>query len=386
MKRDTRDRPVRVSDLTGALGRRAPYDYAEEWDNVGLLAGNSSDAVTGVVTAINLGPEALEAAKKSGANVVVCHHPPIFKPVSRITAASSPYLYESVRRGLSVVALHTNFDLASEALSRELSGRLGLQFKGFLAPRGGGETPRSLRLGKLITYVPSTALDRVRLAVCAAGAGTIGNYTECSFSWAGEGTFCGGEGSSPAVGKAGRLEKVEERRLEIVFPWKILDEVVAAARRAHPYEEMAYDVLRLEQPSAAGIGYGFLSSPDQSTKLVFKKLLESVKDAFKLRTVNVSGPGLSDPGMRVKSVAFSPGSGSSFIGAASAKGADVYVCGEAGYHQMLDARSKGLTLVTLGHSYSERFFVETVSEWCESILPRASGRVEKVFEAIHDVV
>lgn len=392
MKSQKRDRKTIVGDLVGALGRRAPYDFAEEWDNVGFLAGDAADVVTGVIVSVNLGPEALAAAERAGANVIVCHHPPIFKPVSKLTRSSAPHLYEAVRRGLSVIAMHTNFDLSSETMNAELATRLGFKMTGALAPRGGSELPRSIRLGKFITYVPADKLDQVREAACSAGAGQIGNYSQCSFSCEGEGTFLGGEGSDPAVGIAGRLERVKERKLEVIFPWKRLTEVVASARKAHPYEEMAYDVLELAQPQRA-IGYGFCaelpvpakdSGKGAARHLAFHKLLDNVKQTFQLRTVTVSGPGLNTPDHKVGRIAFSPGAGSSFIGAACAKGVDVYICGEVGYHQMLDARTRGLTLVILGHSYSERFFVETVADWCRECV--AGQPVKKVFETIHEMV
>jgi dinuclear metal center YbgI/SA1388 family protein len=374
-----------VGELACTLAGRAPFDFAEDWDNVGLLAGDSDEELRGIVVAVNLGPEALAAAAKARANVVVCHHPPIFKPVSKITKASSPFLHEAIRSGLNVIALHTNFDLASEKLSRELAKRLGFEFDGFLAGRGGG-TPGSVRQGKFITYVPKDALSKVREAVCAIGAGRIGDYTQCSFSWEGEGTFLGGAGSSPTIGKAGRLENARERRLEVVFPWNKLDGVIAAARAAHPYEEMAFDILELAQPSQT-IGYGFVGSASEAAGLgrsaafAFHKVLDSVKQTFQLQTVTVAGPGLSNSGMKVRKIAFSPGSGSAFVSDASARGADVYVCGEVGYHQMLEARQRGLTLVMLGHSYSEKFFVETAADWCEPF-----GSVKKVFETVHDTV
>lgn len=368
---------VSIGDLVGVLGRKAPFDFAEEWDNVGFLAGDPADELKGVVVAVNLGPEALKAAENAGANAIVCHHPPIFKPVTKLTKTSSPYVYEAIRRGYAVIALHTNFDLAANEVAETIAARLGVKIVDFLALRGGGELPRSLKQGKFITYVPEDSLDQVREAVCKAGAGRIGDYTQCSFSSEGEGTFLGGSQSNPTVGKAGRLERAKERRLEVLFPWKNLEQVVAAARAVHPYEEMAFDVIALANADRP-IGYGFIGE-DQSTNLTFQRLLEGAKQTFQLRDVMVAGPALSDSQMKVKRVAFSPGSGSSFVSTAAAKGVDVYLCGEIGYHQMLEARQKGLTLMILGHSYSERFFVEIVSKWCESL-----GATTKVFETIHE--
>lgn len=379
-----KDKKHTVGELTGTLGRKAPFDLAEEWDNVGFLAGRAEDEITGIIAAVNLGPEALAAAEESGANVIVCHHPPIFKPISKLTSASSPYLYEAVRRGISVIAMHTNFDLSSEEMNRGLAEKLGFKFCGFLAPRGGTNTPKSIKQGKFMTYVPADKIAQVREAIWKTGAGKVGHYKHCSFSFEGEGTFFGNEATNPKTGQSGRLETVAERRLEVIFPWKLCADVIEAARSAHPYEEMAYDVVELSNPTRIP-GYGFVADfrGETGSHLTFPKLLDGVKQAFKLQTMTVSGPGLSDGNLpsgelKVRRLAFSPGSGSAFVNSAAAKGVDVYVCGEVGYHQMIEARQKGLTLVVLGHSYSERFFVETVSEWCAAL-----GPVTKVFEVIH---
>ena len=379
----------KVSDLAGFLGKLAPLDLAESWDNVGLIAGDPGEAVRGVVVAIDLGEAALADAERMGANVVVCHHPPIFKPALRLTKATHPFLYEAIRRGIGVIALHTNFDLSSEELSRKLCDRLGFEFQGFLAKRQGDPDVPSQALGKFMTYAPAQDLDVIREALAKAGAGQIGEYSQCSFSVEGEGTFLGSQKSNPIKGKRGQLEKTAERRLEMVFPWKRRSEVVTAARKAHPYDEMAYDILKLAQTKRE-IGYGLVGTggSQDSTKLVFHKFLESVKETFALCSLTVAGPGMENPQMAVRKMAFSPGSGSAFVGAAAAKGVDVYVCGELGYHQILEARQKGLTVVVLGHGNSERFFVETVSDWAGNFFREfgvKAGNVGKIFETVHGV-
>ena len=289
-----------------------------------------------------------------------------------MTKASHPYLFEALCAGVSVIALHTNHDLASRDTNLRIASALGVRVEGALTGRGERERPVSNTLGKFIAYVPAEKLSAVREAVAAAGAGVIGAYSQCSFAWEGEGTFLGGEGSNPAVGRAGALEKAAEHRLEMVFPWKSLEKVVAAARLAHPYEEMAYDILRLEQ-DARPLGYGFVGKIE--TKISFSALIQSVKSLFTLGTVTVVKNQNSPDAM--KKIAFSPGSGSSFIGSAIAQGVDAYICGEVGYHQMLDAKRAGMGLIVLGHSYSERFFMETVAAWSEGL-----GPVTQVFETI----
>lgn len=374
-----------VSDLVGALSKKAPFDLAEDWDNVGLLAGNPSARVTGVVVAINLGPESLEKAKAQKANVIVCHHPPIFKAVLKLTKASAPYVFEAIQNDIAVIALHTNYDLASQQTSRKIGEALGFSFEGFLSSRSGAHFPKSQKLGKFVTYVPQDHFEAVRKAVCKVGAGSIGNYSDCSFSWDGEGTFQPLPGANPTIGKVGKLERVAERRLEVVFPWPLYSKVLQAAKAAHPYEAMAFDMIELAQ-TASDRGYGFVGTSKSS--LIFHKLVDGAKQTFALRSLTIVGPGLENPKMEVRKIAFSPGSGSAFIASAAAKGCDAYVCGEVGYHQMLEARQRNLTLVLLGHSYSERFFMETVSGWCKEALSstEAERSIETVFEVIHQTL
>jgi dinuclear metal center YbgI/SA1388 family protein len=369
----------RVSEVVGHLKRRAPFDLAETWDNVGLLVGDPNDVVKGVVCAVNLGQESLEVAERVGASLIVCHHPPIFKPLSRVTASSHPFLYRALRNGMSVVALHTNFDLSSEELSRAMARDLGAQYVGPLAPRGGGQNsdhPASIGMGKFVTYLPEENLDQMRAALSTAGAGKIGHYSSCSFSWAGQGTFIGGEGSAPVVGQKGKLEKVNEMRLEMVFPWAIREKIIEAARKAHPYEEMAYDVIELAQ-AARVVGYGFVA--DFEKPLAMEEFSACVKKYFDVKTI--TGVAMANPNGYVKRMAFSPGSGSGFVSAAIAKGVDAYVCGEVGYHHMLDAKREGMHLLILGHSYSEKYFVETTAQWITKDTDGAVG-VEKVYEVV----
>ena len=376
----------RVSDLIKFFEKRAPFKLAEDWDKVGLIAGSARAEVAGVIAAVNLGPESIELALKKKANVIVCHHPPIFKQIKKLTAQTHPWLFLAIQKNIHVIALHTNFDLASEKLNQILAEKLGVKWVGPLQEASSQNASLTNHLGKFITYVPEKHAAKVLQALWKAGAGKIGDYENCSFSLSGEGSFLAKSGAKPAVGKVGKLEKVLERRLEVIFPMKTMRKVVDAARQAHPYEEMAYEVYAIVQPEKE-IGYGFVGEFKQ--EINFSKLLVSVKKAFQLTTLTVAGPGLDERKLSVSRLAFSPGAGSSFVSAAVAKGVNVYICGELGYHQILEARTRGLTVVMLGHSYSERFFVKTVFEWIQDWAREtkiADSKVDKVFERIHDVV
>ncbi|MGE4232386.1 MAG: Nif3-like dinuclear metal center hexameric protein [Bacteriovoracia bacterium] len=349
---------MQLSEILGELNQKYPFDSAESWDNVGLLIGDPNSKVKGIVVSVNLGAEALAEAKKARANLIICHHPPIFKPTHRIVESSSPYILEAIRNKISVIALHTNFDLHSEDTMTKLAADLKVTYEGALARRDGREIPESLQIVKFITYVPTEALEKVRKAVFEAGAGHIGSYSRCSFQSEGMGTFEGSEATNPAIGKPGRFEAVLEQRLEVVLPIKKLDKVISAARKAHPYEEMAYDVFAFARP-VRSVGYGFIGKP--AGVFDFHKFLKNVKQTFYLKQLVIQQA--SD--LKAPKVAFSPGSGSSFVKTAISRGVKVYVTGEIGYHQMLEAKTAGLSLVLLGHGNSERFFVETLGRWCQ---------------------
>lgn len=379
-----------VADIVGFLNQKAPFDWAEDWDNVGFLLGSSTDMLTGVIVAINLGPEAIQQACQQKANLIICHHPPIFKPLNKITQQNTPWVYEALQHNINVIVLHTNYDLASSEASAEICRQLDLAPPiGFLASRNSEVLPASLNLAKFITYLPTEQrlIDDFRQALAEVGAGVIGNYQQCSFSWSGEGTFFGNEQSNPQAGSRQKLEKVAETRFEMIFPLKKVDKIVTTARKAHPYDEMAFDIVKLEQAKQS-IGYGFIAKPLQKP-LTLKSLLNKLKEVFQLPSLTVVNPGgvVSEAFLNqsLTKVGFSQGSGSGFIGAAAAKGVSVYICGEVGFHQMLEARNKGLPLVILGHSYSEHFFMATVSGWVREFFTGADGHsVVSVYEPIHE--
>jgi dinuclear metal center YbgI/SA1388 family protein len=347
----------RIGDLLQRLGSLFPLGTAEDWDNVGLLLGDASQEATGAVVSIDLTHEAVQLAQAKGFSLIINHHPCIFpkgQGVSKILAGSP--VYEALRHGISVAAYHTNFDQCSlEALEKVASG-LGAQAKGRLFEN------RSQPLQKLVTFVPESHLEIVRQALFQAGAGHVGRYDACAYSCEGEGTFRGGEGTHPFIGKSGVLEKVQEHRLETVFPAGVQVAVLQALRQAHPYEEVAYDVIPLKQKAShqglvSGLGYGFWG--DFPSSVPFEEFVERVKSVFQIPSFRVTQPTPKE----VKRIGFVGGKGSSFLGAASERGCDVFLTGEAGYHAAIGGARSGMSVIELGHRESERFFTETISNW-----------------------
>src|SRR5439155_7597966 len=240
-----------VADITTALDAFAPPALAADWDNVGLLLGDPRADVRRVLTCLTVTPAVAEEAVKSGAQLIVTHHPILFRGVKRLTTATpeGQAVLALARAGVAVYSPHTAFDNARGGINDRLAAKLGLSD---VRPLRQSDGPRSC---KVVVFVPESDLTKVSDAMFAAGAGVIGEYRECSFRLSGTGTFHGGEAANPTVGQKGRREEVSEWRLEVVCPQSAVEAVVSAMRRAHSYEEPAYDVYPLT-PGRSAVGEG----------------------------------------------------------------------------------------------------------------------------------
>ena len=331
---------VRAAQIAEAVERMAPLSLAEEWDNCGLQVGDPEAEVNQVLVALTPLPEVFEEAEDRGADFLLFHHPLIFDPLKTIVTSSYPggLLARAIRNGLTVYAAHTSYDAAPAGVSVALARTLGLDGPlRVLSPRGA--------LRKLVVFVPEHNVDALAKALAEAGAGAIGDYTECTFRTQGRGTFRGGECANPYLGEKGRLEEVEEVRVETVVPAHTVRRAVDAAIAAHPYEEVALDVYPVEG-SPEGCGYGRLGTlPD---RLTAEELREHVSESlgFPSRLV-------ADAGRRIETIAVLGGSGSSFIPEVAASGARAYVTGDVDYHDALLAESLGLTVIDAGHAATE---------------------------------
>jgi dinuclear metal center YbgI/SA1388 family protein len=342
---------VMLAELVEVMERIAPTAQAEEWDNVGLIAGEWGQAVSRVMLAIDLVPAVLAEATGKKAEAVIAYHPPIFKAVSRLTSPHA--VFEAIRRGIAIYSPHTALDVAPGGTNDCLADAVGMVERSPIRPI---RDPDQL---KLVTFVPAEHVDAVSAVLFAAGAGRIGKYASCSFRVQGTGTFFGEEGTNPAVGKSGRLEEVSEIRLETMVPEASASAVVAALRKSHPYEEPAFDLVRLAGPESTGpaaIGMGRIGMLES---LVPREvLIERVKRAAEAPHVLLAGP---TTGL-VKKVAVCAGSCGSVLDAAIAQGAEVFVTGEIRHHDALRAQSAGITVICTLHSNSERLALTRLRE------------------------
>jgi dinuclear metal center YbgI/SA1388 family protein len=257
---------ARVRDIAEAIDRIAPTLLSEAWDNSGLQVGALTSEANRVLVALTPMDEVFEEAEETGADFLLFHHPLIFNPLKRMDTGSYPgdLVARAVRGGLAVYAAHTSYDAAPEGVSIALAEALGLRgpFE-VISPRG------SLR--KLVIFVPEENVNTVADALANAGAGVIGEYTHCTFRTPGMGTFLGGEATDPYLGEKGRLEKVEEIRLETVVPAHAADRAVAAATAAHPYEEVALDLYPVDgRPEAAA---SWMNEPPDPPRTATRSIL-----------------------------------------------------------------------------------------------------------------
>ncbi len=313
-----------VADVVAALEAAYPPAMAADWDAVGLVCGDPTDAVGAVLVAVDPVPETVEEAVREGAQLLVTHHPLLLRGVHGVGADTpkGALLHRLIRSGTALYTAHTNADAADPGVSDALATAIGVDVTGPLVATPG------TALDKIVTFIPvGPAITTVRDALSTAGAGRIGDYSHCAFASAGTGQFVPLDGAHPTIGQVGRLERVAETRLEMVLPRRLRAAVVAALRASHPYEEPAFDVLELaDVPSTAGLGrVGTLPTPEPLAAFA-----ERVAAALPPTAWGVRAAG--DPERTVATVAVCGGAGDSALAAAVEAGVDAYVTADLRHH------------------------------------------------------
>ncbi len=338
-----------VKNVIAELERFADPSLKEDYDNVGLLVGSAENSVSGVLVTLDVTMEVLNEAIENGLNLIVAHHPLIFRGLKNITdrTETGRIILKAIKHDIAIFAGHTNVDSVPDGVSGMMAKKLGLVNTSILSPAKN-------KLLKLVTYVPEDYAGKVREAIFRAGAGTIGNYDSCSYNVSGTGTFRAGRNANPFVGEKGELHVEQEVRIETVLPGFIKNRVVSAMLDAHPYEEVAYDIYQLEN-DWHGAGLGIIGEMEQPVdEIVFLNKLKKVFDVSCIKHTEL----LDKP---VKKVALCGGAGSEFLNNAIRAGADVFVSGDFKYHQFFDAE-KLILIADIGHFESEQFTKELFFE------------------------
>lgn len=363
--------PPRVSDLVDAMDRIAPTRLAAPWDNVGLLVGDASLPLERVLLTVDLTRPVLEEALHARCSAVVAYHPPLFDATKRFLAGSMAF--EAARSGIAVYSPHTALDVADGGTNDVLADILGLTDRAPLRLLDPAESAY-----KLVTFVPAEHVEALSRAVFEAGAGYIGQYSSCSFRTPGTGTFFGEEGANPVVGKAGRLEEAAEVRVETLVPIAKVEGVVRALRRAHPYEEPAFDLVRLVG-APEGRGFGRVGKLPRER---VRTLVDRVKRALGAEQVLFAGSldafsALDALDAEVTRAAVCAGSGGELVADALRAGAEVFLTGELRHHDALKAVAAGMNLVCVRHSTSERVALGALEKRLAGQLPKVSFSVSR---------
>lgn len=347
---------MKVQDITSLLEKLAPPSLQEHYDNTGLLTGNPSWECTGALISLDATEQVVLEALKRKCNLIVAHHPIIFGGLKKITGSNyiEKAIIAAIKNDVSIYAIHTNLDNVHTGVNHKMADMLGLVNRKILAPKAG-------LLMKLATFVPSGHAEELRSAIFAAGAGHIGNYSECSFNVNGTGTYKAGEAANPFLGEIGKRHEEPETKIEVIFPAYLQNQLVAAMKNAHPYEEVAYDVVPMANENQLA-GSGLVG--ELPVACTGPEFLAELKLAFGLSVVRHTAL-LEKP---VKRVALCGGAGSFLVSRAISAGADFYVTADVKYHEFFDANDR-IVFADIGHWESEQFTIDLLFDILKANFP-----------------
>jgi len=359
---------MKISEIAGEVEKIAPLKLAQDWDNVGLLVGSGAKNVKNILITIDITADVVSEAKRLKADMILSYHPVIWDGLKTVTAdGPGAVVYELIRAGISVYSIHTAFDAATGGVNDALADIIGIINP---EPIGDFVSAPGPEQYKLVTFVPTNDANTVAEAIYAAGAGSIGNYSHCGFQTEGVGTFLPLAGARPAIGEKGRLEKVDEIKLEAVVPGQRIADVVCAMRRAHPYETPAFDVFHhYDVESRFGLGrMGALARGE-----ALSAIIQRIKKVTGAKAIGIVGP----ENRTVKTAAVCAGSCGKIINSVIAEKCDLYLTGELKHHHALAAAEAGITCLCLSHTVSERFALKNLAKRLKKRLKNVTIRLSR---------
>jgi len=340
---------MKIAEIISYLESLAPLSLQEEYDNAGLITGDASHVCSGILCCLDATEEVIREAVSKKINLVVAHHPIIFRGLKKITGKNyvERSIIAAIRNDVAIYAIHTNLDNVLEGVNGRIAQLIGLET---LAPL----FPKEAVLKKLFTFVSTGQAEKLRNALFSAGGGYIGNYSECSFNSEGVGTFRANEHANPYVGEIGKQHQEQETKIELVFPAYLEQQIISTLKKFHPYEEPAFDIISLDN-SMGRIGAGVLGQLAQPMKAI--EFLDLLKKQF--RTGIIRHTRLIKE--EISKVAICGGAGSFLISRALSQGADIFVTSDIKYHEFFDAHDR-MILADIGHYESEQFTINLLQE------------------------
>ncbi len=342
---------IKCKDIIDFFNIYSPDYLAESYDNVGLLIGSKSRDISRVMVCLDVTMDVVEEAIKKGVDLIVSHHPIIFRGIKKIVSddVKGNIIYKLIQNNISVYSAHTNLDTTFGGVNDFLAQALNLKNISNLKKHW------IEKIYKVIVYVPAESVEEVRTAMCDKGAGWIGNYSNCTFMTKGIGTFMPLEGTNPYIGQKGNLEKVDEYRLETIVPEAKLRDVINVMKRSHPYEEVAYDIFDMK---IGGKEYGLGKVGNLKNPLSLEEFITNVKNKLEVDKVRLIG----DVNKKINKVAVFCGSFDNDFAPVLKQKADVLVTGDIKYHDAMDMLDAGLCVIDAGHFNTEKVLISRVVE------------------------
>lgn len=347
---------MKLNDLIKKIENKYPLNLAYDWDNVGLLVGDFDNKIKKVLVTLEANESVVEEAIQKNIDLIITHHPFIFRKMNKINTKDlkGRLIHKLIKNDIALYSMHTNFDIAFDGLNDYFMEVMGFEDTKIL------DVTNSETLYKVAVYVPKTHELQVRKVLGDAGAGYIGNYSNCTFNINGIGTFKPEDNANPFIGNIGEIEEVEEVKIETIVPQNLLQKTIDKMIKAHPYEEVAYDIYKLENKGNS-VGLGRISKLQDSITL--KELCNSIKEKLNMEHIRVVG-NLND---KINKVAVVTGSGADMFKKAKRSGADVLITGDMKYHDAQDALDIGMNVIDCGHFETEDIFKDAISIYLEDI-------------------
>ncbi|MFN0049066.1 MAG: Nif3-like dinuclear metal center hexameric protein [Cytophagales bacterium] len=354
-----------VSEITAHLNLEIPTQYQESYDNCGLLVGSPNIQIKQILVTLDVTEEVVNEAIATNCNLIIAHHPIIFKGIKSLTGKNyfERAIIKAIKNDIAIIAVHTNLDNIAGGVNFKIAEKLGLQNIKILAPK-------SDLLRKLTVFVPTDKVSSLTEALHIAGASNIGNYRDCSFISEGVGSFRPNENANPTIGQKNKLEQVAEARIEVIFTIDIEKAVIAAMKKAHPYEEVAYYISKLENENQH-VGAGAIGDLPQEMRTEY--FLDKMKAIFRAKTIRHTKQ-LKDT---AKKIAVCGGAGSFLLQNAISQNADIFVSSDFKYHEFFDAEDK-IMIADIGHYESEQYTKDLIQEIILKKFPNIAVLLSKI--------